>query len=158
MAYTLHYYAAAPSQQQPLRDRAIIAINKGICVFITEYGTVFYTGLGAVDVNASEVWWEFNDLHKLSYVNWAIMDNNPNSEPNNTGANALTQNSIVDQMGMPSHWTTSGTLVNQKYHTTNQGVNGKIEDLFIYIIFQEIAHQLGTSLMLTVKIAITLSI
>uniref|UniRef100_A0A914DLR8 Glycoside hydrolase family 5 domain-containing protein n=1 Tax=Acrobeloides nanus TaxID=290746 RepID=A0A914DLR8_9BILA len=122
IAYTLHYYAAVPEHQQYLRNKALAAINLGKCVFISEYGTVWYTGGGAVDEGNSTIWWNFNDQYKLSYVNWAIWTNNPSISPNLTGANALTQGTTNNQMGMPSHWTTSGALVNKKYQTTNQGV------------------------------------
>uniref|UniRef100_A0A914D8S5 Glycoside hydrolase family 5 domain-containing protein n=1 Tax=Acrobeloides nanus TaxID=290746 RepID=A0A914D8S5_9BILA len=47
IAYTLHYYAA--SHGQPIRDIALSAINQGLPIFITEYGTVTYTGAGPMN-------------------------------------------------------------------------------------------------------------
>ena len=37
IAYALHYYAA--THKQSLRNKAIAAINKGLPIFVTEYGT-----------------------------------------------------------------------------------------------------------------------
>jgi endoglucanase len=111
----LHYYAG--THKQPLRDKATVAINNGICIFITEYGTVNADGNGAVDVNETELWWQFDDKNLLSYLNWAIEDKVE-------GAAALIPGTTAAQVGVPSQWTQSGQLVNQKYQSTNQGVNG----------------------------------
>uniref|UniRef100_A0A914DSC8 C-type lectin domain-containing protein n=1 Tax=Acrobeloides nanus TaxID=290746 RepID=A0A914DSC8_9BILA len=115
IAYTLHYYAG--THKQPLRDKATVAINNGICIFITEYGTVNADGNGAVDVNETELWWQFDDKNLLSYVNWAIEDKAE-------GAAALIPGTTAAQVGIPSQWTQSGQLVNQKYQSTDQGLNG----------------------------------
>lgn len=70
--YTLHYYAGTHGQD--LRDRATEAIDAGLALFVTEFGTVNANGGGAVNVSASNEWFEFLDLHKLSYCNWSIVN------------------------------------------------------------------------------------
>uniref|UniRef100_A0A914DR01 Glycoside hydrolase family 5 domain-containing protein n=1 Tax=Acrobeloides nanus TaxID=290746 RepID=A0A914DR01_9BILA len=55
LAYTLHYYANVPASQNDWqRNITTYAINKGLPIFITEYGTVNYTGDGPDDPMAIE--------------------------------------------------------------------------------------------------------
>nr|CAD2166507.1 unnamed protein product [Meloidogyne enterolobii] len=52
LCYSLHYYAA--THKQNLRDKAQAAINKGACIFVTEYGTVDASGGGGVDEGSTK--------------------------------------------------------------------------------------------------------
>lgn len=70
--YTLHYYAA--THKQSLRDKALLALNNDVPIFITEFGTSEASGDGSIDSEESELWWSFLDEHKLSYTNWSIAD------------------------------------------------------------------------------------
>lgn len=72
IAYSLHYYAGTHGQS--LRNKAVYAMNKGVALFVTEFGIVNADGGGAVDVASSNVWFEFLDQHKLSYCNWSMCD------------------------------------------------------------------------------------
>lgn len=72
VAYTLHFYAA--SHGQDLRDEAQKALDKGVCLFVTEFGTCDYSGNGKLDFEATRVWWDFLDRNKISWCNWAISD------------------------------------------------------------------------------------
>lgn len=51
----MHYYAA--SHKQDLRDKAQQAIDKGLPLFVTEYGTTPATGSGAPDLAEAAKWW-----------------------------------------------------------------------------------------------------
>nr|UNG40305.1 glycoside hydrolase family 5 subfamily 2 [Mesosa nebulosa] len=70
--YTLHFYAG--THKQWLRDTAQGALDKGIAIFVTEYGSVNADCNGAVDVEESKLWWEWLDKNNLSYVNYDITD------------------------------------------------------------------------------------
>lgn len=72
IAYTLHFYAA--SHKQELRDKAQTAIDKGICLFVTEFGTCPASGNGKFDEQETRTWLEFLDKHKISWCNWSIAD------------------------------------------------------------------------------------
>jgi endoglucanase len=72
IAYTLHFYAG--SHKQDLRDKAQKALNAGIALMITEWGTVNATGDGAVDREETERWLAFARKNKLSMCNWAMND------------------------------------------------------------------------------------
>ncbi|MCU0430845.1 MAG: glycoside hydrolase family 5 protein [Cytophagaceae bacterium] len=70
--YTLHFYAA--SHGQYLRDEAKAAMAKGICIFVSEFGTCEYTGNGTLDYMATQAWFEFMDQYKISWCNWSVSD------------------------------------------------------------------------------------
>lgn len=72
IAYSLHYYAA--SHKSGLRIDAKKAIEKGACLFVSEFGTCEYTGNGVLDSTSTREWWDFLDKHKISWTNWSIAD------------------------------------------------------------------------------------
>jgi endoglucanase len=72
IAYTLHFYAATHKQQ--LREKAKVALENGIALMVTEYGTCEATGDGIVDEAETRLWWDFLDEHKISHANWAMSD------------------------------------------------------------------------------------
>lgn len=100
VAYTLHYYAA--SHKQSLRDIAQKALNSGIPLFVTEYGTTIYDGDGIVDVEESKLWWKFLDKNKISWCNWSISDKKESSATLIPGANGEGgwKNSEITESGL----------------------------------------------------------
>nr|AFN89566.1 cellulase 5B [Anoplophora chinensis] len=70
--YTLHFYAG--THKQWLRDLTQGAIDKGLPIFVTEYGTDNVDVVNWVDPEESQLWWDFCDKNNLSYTNWAICD------------------------------------------------------------------------------------
>uniref|UniRef100_A0A914DYK7 Glycoside hydrolase family 5 domain-containing protein n=1 Tax=Acrobeloides nanus TaxID=290746 RepID=A0A914DYK7_9BILA len=114
IAYALHYYAG--THKQSLRNKTIAAINKGLPIFVTEYGTSKVGGGDNVTYTTeSNTWWAFDDQYKLSYVNWHLSDVDEL-------AAALLPNTSASQVGDPAYWRSSGILVNQKYQKTDQGL------------------------------------
>lgn len=72
IAYTLHFYAA--THRQGLRDRAKTAINKGLTLFVTEFGLCEATGDGVLDKAETDLWMKFMDDNKISWANWSLFD------------------------------------------------------------------------------------
>jgi endoglucanase len=72
LAYTIHFYAA--SMGQDLRDKVSTALNNGVAIFATEWGTCEYTGDGNVDLGSSQAWLDFLDENHISDANWAVSD------------------------------------------------------------------------------------
>ncbi|WP_163930541.1 glycoside hydrolase family 5 protein [Paraferrimonas sp. SM1919] len=70
IAYSLHFYAA--SHGEPLRQKAKLAINAGLALFITEWGTIDASGDGEIDYDSTEQWLAFIDEHQLSHCGWSI--------------------------------------------------------------------------------------
>lgn len=72
VAYSLHYYAA--THDQYLRDEAQAALDNGVALFVTEYGTCEATGDGFIDEAESRLWWDFLDRNMISHCNWSVAD------------------------------------------------------------------------------------
>eukprot|EP00406_Dinophysis_acuminata_P058601 CAMPEP_0179267518 /NCGR_PEP_ID=MMETSP0797-20121207/29968_1 /TAXON_ID=47934 /ORGANISM="Dinophysis acuminata, Strain DAEP01" /LENGTH=333 /DNA_ID=CAMNT_0020975775 /DNA_START=27 /DNA_END=1025 /DNA_ORIENTATION=- len=72
LAYTLHFYAA--SHGEPLRQKAVAALNNGIALFVTEWGTCEASGDGALNLGETKAWLDFLEQHSISDANWAIND------------------------------------------------------------------------------------
>ena len=70
--YTLHFYAA--SHKAFYRQKAQTAINNGLPIFVSEFGTCEYTGDGAYDFAETDAWLSFLDTNKISWCNWSLND------------------------------------------------------------------------------------
>ena len=68
IAYTLHFYTIY--HQQWLRDRANAALDDGIALFVTEWGSIGYS---LVDPEANK-WMAWCFDNKISHCNWAVND------------------------------------------------------------------------------------
>jgi len=68
IAYTLHFYTVY--HHQWLRDRATEALNDGIALFVTEWGSIGYS---QIDTEANK-WMNWCFANKISHVNWAVND------------------------------------------------------------------------------------
>ncbi|MBO9701388.1 MAG: cellulase family glycosylhydrolase [Sporocytophaga sp.] len=84
IAYTLHYYAA--SHKQWLRNNAQTAMNNGIALFVTEYGTTEASGDGTVDAAESRLWWDFLNKNSIGHCNWSVADISESSAALYSGA------------------------------------------------------------------------
>jgi len=74
IAYTLHFYAGTASHNQPLRDKASLALQRGIPLFVTEWGSVEASGAGAVNATETANWMTFMRNNNISNANWSIND------------------------------------------------------------------------------------
>ena len=72
IAYTLHYYAS--THKQELRDIAKVALDRGIPLFITEFGICEASGDGYINEEEYRAWWDFCDEHHISWCNWSVSD------------------------------------------------------------------------------------
>lgn len=72
IAYTLHFYAN--THKQSLRNTAQTALNSGVALFVTEYGTTDASGKGTVNETETKTWWSFLDQNKVSHANWSVAD------------------------------------------------------------------------------------
>lgn len=70
IAYTMHFYAG--THGDALRAKAKKALDAGLAIFITEWGTINANGDGAVAHQSVKLWTEFMDKHCLSNANWAV--------------------------------------------------------------------------------------
>ena len=70
--YALHFYAA--SHKADLRAKAEYAIDKGLPLLISEWGSVTYNGDGFMDAKSTREWMAFAKKHHLTHLNWAVSD------------------------------------------------------------------------------------
>lgn len=86
IAYSLHFYTG--THNQSLRNKAITAINKGLALFVTEFGISEADGNGKIDMNETNLWISFLEQYNLSWCNWSIMDKDETSAALNSGSSA----------------------------------------------------------------------
>ena len=75
--YALHFYAA--THKADLRNKMIAAINKGLPVFVTEYGICDASGNGAIDKEEANRWVQTMDEYCVSYIAWNLSNKQESS-------------------------------------------------------------------------------
>jgi endoglucanase len=117
ITYALHFYAA--SHKQWLRNRAVTALNHGIALFVSEWGTCENTGTGFLDSTETKIWWNFMDNNMISWCNWSIADKEETASALVPGASPYGGWPLTDL-------TTSGKLVRKKIITWNDSIASPI--------------------------------
>jgi endoglucanase len=102
VAYTLHFYAA--THKQSLRDKAQTALDAGLPLVVTEWGTCASSGDGAVNESETKVWLDFLAKNQISWMNWALNDKDE-------ACSALTPNAGAQGPWTGGALTPSGALV-----------------------------------------------
>ena len=99
---TLHFYAASHQVggSDGYDSRAAKAMNAGVPVFASEWGTVDASGNGGANKDASQAWINWMNTNKVSWANWSASAINEGS--------AAFQNLAIDN-GLT--YTTSGYMV-----------------------------------------------
>ncbi len=72
IAYTLHFYAA--SHFEWLSKKMEKAIQNGLPLFVTEWGTVKANGDGRVHLESVGKWMQLMKKYKLNHCNWTVND------------------------------------------------------------------------------------
>lgn len=72
--YTFHFYAATHGDSY--RQKVQTAIQKGLPVFISEFGISESSGNGRIDKNEANKWMQFLKKNKISYVCWSLCNKN----------------------------------------------------------------------------------
>jgi endoglucanase len=104
IAYTLHFYAGTHGQF--LRDKAQTALNRGVALFVTEWGSVNADGNGGVNTTETNNWMNFLRARGISHANWATNDKAE-------GASALVPGASTSGGWSANQLTASGTLAKQ---------------------------------------------
>ena len=115
IAYTLHFYAGTHTQY--LRDKATTALNNGIALMVTEWGTVNASGDGAVAEASTQQWVDFMKANDLTNANWSINDKAE-------GASALKPGTSTSGIWADSDLTASGLLVRDIVRNWDGGGTG----------------------------------
>ena len=104
IAYALHFYAGTHGQY--LRDKAQTALNRGVALFVTEWGSVNANGDGGVATAETNAWMTFLKSRNISHANWATNDKAE-------GASALVPGASTSGNWAANQLTASGTLAKQ---------------------------------------------
>lgn len=75
--YALHYYAATHTDF--LRQKAVTALNNGLPVFVSEFGTCDASGNGGNNFTESDKWIDLLNKYNISYVCWNLSNKNESS-------------------------------------------------------------------------------
>ena len=77
IAYAVHFYAA--THKDNIRDKAKIAREKGLCVFISEFSICDASGNGALDYASAKEWIDYLNENRMSYIAWNISNKDESS-------------------------------------------------------------------------------
>ena len=94
--YALHFYAA--THKDYLREKAEYAINKGLPIIISEWGSVTYSGDGEMDIDSVGEWMIFAKKHGLTHLNWSVSDKEETAsmlKPSASSNGGWTQNDLT---------------------------------------------------------------
>lgn len=75
--YALHFYAE--THREDLRNKCKTAVEKGLPIFVTEYGICDASGNGAINRTQAELWMELLDGYGISHVAWNLSNKNESS-------------------------------------------------------------------------------
>ena len=104
IVYACHFYAGTHTAW--LRDKVNYALNKGIPIFVSEWGTSSADGNGGIYLEESKKWIDFLDEKNISWINWSLTDKNESSALLLTGT---PNNDISDK-----YLTNSGKFVKEQ--------------------------------------------
>lgn len=86
IAYSFHFYASDPHHQEHLRQKAEVALQRGLPLLVTEWGVGEANGDGIFDVKKTAQWMNWMEEHRLSWANWNITDKKETTAILNSGA------------------------------------------------------------------------
>jgi endoglucanase len=98
--YAFHFYAA--SHTDAYRQVVARAATR-LPLFVSEFGTVTYTGGGTVDLASTTAWLNLLDQHKISYANWTYSDAPESSaafRPGTCGGGTYAGTGVLNESGV----------------------------------------------------------
>ncbi|HEX6682480.1 MAG TPA: glycoside hydrolase family 5 protein, partial [Candidatus Limnocylindrales bacterium] len=97
--YAFHFYAASHRDNYRAEvDRAAALIP----LFVTEFGTVTFTGGGTFDAASSTAWLDLLDRRRISYANWTYSDADESSaafRPGTCNGNTYAGTAVLTESG-----------------------------------------------------------
>ena len=93
--YALHFYASTHTDS--LRNKCKTAVEKGLPIFVTEYGICEASGNGVINEKQANLWIEMLDGYGISHVMWNLANKNESSSmiaAGNTKVNGFTEKDL----------------------------------------------------------------
>lgn len=106
LMYTLHFYAGTHGRD--LRERIDAALEAGLPIFVSEWGTSRADGSGGVFLEESQVWLDFLGKRGISWCNWSLCDKSETSA-------ALKPGTAPDRAWTEEDLTASGQFVFSRF-------------------------------------------
>lgn len=75
--YALHFYAA--THKDYLRQKALVALNNGLPIFVSEFGICDASGNGNLDIEEANTWIDFLNENNISWMCWNLSNKNESS-------------------------------------------------------------------------------
>lgn len=72
--YALHFYAVSSWHKDELREKATMAVEKNLPIFVSEFGTCGDGGSGDINVEETVKWLKLMNDNNISWVNWNFAD------------------------------------------------------------------------------------
>lgn len=129
--YSLHFYSG--THDSYLRDKAEVAMNKGLAIFVTECGTSSASGDGGVFSDEFDEWVNWMNKFKISWLDWSFVDKNETSAGLNPGAVSAKNWTDVSNSGryiMKKLWEPKGyescegvEIINKEYVETFEALS-----------------------------------
>jgi endoglucanase len=97
--YAFHFYAASHLDNYRAEVQRAAAV---LPLFVTEFGTVSYTGNGAVDVASSNAWLDLLERLQIGWANWTYSDANEGSgafRSGTCGGSDYTSSNVLTESG-----------------------------------------------------------
>ncbi|HEX3028140.1 MAG TPA: carbohydrate-binding domain-containing protein [Clostridia bacterium] len=115
--YSVHFYTGTHAVSTDSTDRSNImsnaryALENGVAVFATEWGTSQASGDGGPYLTEADQWLEFLNAHNISWCNWSLTNKNETSgafTPLDIGQTATDLDPGADQVWAPKELSVSG--------------------------------------------------
>ena len=93
--YTLHFYA--DTHRDNIRNKAQIALDKNLPIFVSEFGICDASGNGNINEEEANKWIEFLNNNSISWVCWNLSNKNESSallSPDNSKISGWTQDDL----------------------------------------------------------------
>lgn len=104
--YTFHFYA--DTHKSDMRTRVENVINRGMPVFITEFGTCDASGNGGFNEAESNSWFALMKTYNISHLNWSLCNKGETASAISTGCQKTSG-------WAESDLTESGTLIRSHF-------------------------------------------
>jgi endoglucanase len=115
LAYVVHFYANS-HKLAGFQPSITTALNKGLAIFVTEYGGCSANGNGTFNPTELQKWWDFLDANDIGCTNWAVETNGETSsifKPSAAADGPWTDADLTDPDG-----TTIINYIKSKYAAT----------------------------------------
>ena len=92
ITYALHFYSG--THKEELRNKIDYARDKGISIFVSEFGVSDASGNGGVFLDEGKTWLNYLRSKNISYVNWSFANKDESSALLLPNTNAIDDNNL----------------------------------------------------------------